>query len=62
MKAIATLPSGKNYEKSYRAHKDVRTIWASSQETNARVVNEALTEVINKMFEDQKLLEFLASE
>ena len=62
VKAIVTLPSGKGYEKSYRSQKDVRTLWASRQETNARVINEALTEVINKMFEDQNLLEILASE
>ena len=62
VKAIVTLPSGKTYEKSYRGQKDVRTLWAATQETNARVVNGALTQVINSMFQDKELLKFLASE
>jgi uncharacterized lipoprotein YajG len=60
IKIIATEPSGKTYEKTYRSQKEIRTAFVGSQETDAKVVNGALSEAINKIFEDKELLKFLA--
>ncbi len=60
VKIIATKPSGKTYEKTYRSQKEVRTAFVGSQETNAKVVNGALTDTMNKVFEDRELFKFLA--
>lgn len=60
VKIIATQPSGKAYERTYRSQKEIRTAFVGSQETNSRVVNEALSEAVSKVFEDRVLLEFLA--
>ena len=60
VKVIATQLSGKTYEKSYRSKKEIRSVFIGSQETNAKVVNEALTDALNKVFEDKGLLRFLA--
>jgi uncharacterized lipoprotein YajG len=62
IKVTATAPSGKIYEETYRSESEVRTAFISSQVTNARVVNNALSEAINKIFEDRELVEFLARE
>lgn len=60
VKIIATDSSGKTYEKTYRGQSEVRTCFVGSQETNSKVVNDALTEALNKVFEDKELLSFLA--
>jgi uncharacterized lipoprotein YajG len=60
VKIIATDPSGKTYERTYRSEKEIRTAFVGSQETNAKVVNEALSDTIKKVFEDKELLQFLA--
>lgn len=60
VKVIATQPTGKTYEKTYRSQKEIRTVFVGSQETNAKVINESLANAINKVFEDRELLDFLA--
>lgn len=60
IKVIATNPKGKTYEKSYRGQKEIRTAFVGSQETNAKVINGALNDVIAKIFEDKELMKFLA--
>ncbi len=52
--------AGKTYEKVYRGQGEIRTMWVASQETNAKIINAAVSEVLNKMFADQELLAFLA--
>jgi uncharacterized lipoprotein YajG len=61
VKVVASKPSGKTFEKSYRGQKEIRTIFVGSQETNSKVINGALDEVIKKVFEDKELLNFLAA-
>lgn len=60
VKVIANQPSGKTYEKTYRSQKQIRSVFVGSQETNAKVVNQALADALNKVFEDKELLKFLA--
>ncbi len=60
IKIIANNSSGKTYEKSYRGQKEIRTVFVGSQETNSKVVNEALSEALNKVFEDKELWEFIS--
>ncbi|MDD4899783.1 MAG: YajG family lipoprotein [Candidatus Omnitrophica bacterium] len=60
VKITATQPSGKNYEKTYRSQKEIRTAFVGSQETNAKVINGALANTLDKVFEDRELLDFLA--
>ena len=60
VKVNVTHPSGKSYEKSYRSQKEIRTAFVASQETNAKVINGALSDALNKIFEDDELLHFLA--
>jgi len=62
LKVIASQPSGKTYEKTYRSEKEIRTAFIGSQETNAKVVNDALADALNKVFEDRELLVFLAQD
>jgi len=60
VKVIANQPSGKTYERTYRSQKQIRSFFVGSQETNTKVVNQALTDALNKVFEDKELLKFLA--
>lgn len=60
VKVIATRPSGETYENTYRNQGEVRTVWIGSQETNSKVVNEALDGALDKAFADSALWEFLA--
>lgn len=50
----------KTYEKTYRGQSEIRTMWVASQETNAKIINGAVNEVLRHMFEDAELLSFLA--
>ena len=59
VKIIATQASGKTYEKVYRSEKEIRTAFIGSQETNAKVINGALSDVLDKIFSDTELWEFL---
>lgn len=49
-----------NYERMYRGQSEIRTAFVASQETNSKIINAAISEVLNRMFEDKELLEFLA--
>jgi uncharacterized lipoprotein YajG len=59
VKIIATNTSGKTYEKIYHSEKEIRTAFIGSQETNAKVINGALSDVLEKIFSDTGLWEFL---
>lgn len=59
VKVIASQSSGKTYEKTYRSQHEVRTAFIGSQETNAEVVNGALSDVLSKVFADAELWNFL---
>ena len=59
IKIVGTNSANKTYEKSYHGQKEIRTVFVGSQETNAKVVNEALAETLNKIFEDRDLWNFL---
>ena len=60
VKVIATAPSGKTYEKSYRGQREIRTAFVGSQETNANVINDALSDALDQVFSDEELLKNLA--
>ena len=59
IKIIASQPSGKTYEKTYRGQREVQTVFIGSQETNTDVVNGALSDVLGNVFSDRELLDFL---
>lgn len=48
------------YEKMYRGRSAIRTVFHASQETNTKIINAAINDVLDTMFADRKLLEFLA--
>lgn len=60
LKVVATNPSGGTYENAYRGQEEIRTAFIGSQETNAKVVNDALNGALERAFADQALWEFLA--
>ena len=47
------------YEKTYRGENEIRTAFVASQETNAKIINNAVADVLNKMFADEMMLESL---
>jgi uncharacterized lipoprotein len=48
------------YEKMYRTESEQRKVFVPTAEENERLINEALSQVINKLFQDQELTSFLA--
>ncbi len=60
VKLVASQASGKTYEKTYRGQQEIRTAFVGSQETNAKVVNGALNDMLEKVFADTELWSFLA--
>ena len=62
LKLVASQPSGKTYERTYRSQQEIRTFFIASAETNAKVVNDALTDALQQMFADAALWRFLAEE
>ncbi len=59
LKVVATV-NDKIYEKMYRGEKEIRTAFVASQETNSKIINAAVSEVLEAMFRDKQLLEFLS--
>jgi len=57
---VQATNDGNTYEKSYQAQSEIRTVWAGSQETNAKVINQAVSDVVKKMVEDKNLMALLA--
>ena len=43
----------------YRSEKEERIVIVPTAETNKQWINEALTEVLSKLFEDSELFKFL---
>ncbi len=50
--------SGATYEKTYHSQQEIRTFFVASQETNAHVINAALSEALDKLFADADLWNF----
>ena len=50
----------KTYEKMYRGRQEIRTFFVASQETNAKILNAAVSQALTNMFADESLLRFLA--
>jgi uncharacterized lipoprotein YajG len=42
--------AGKTYGHVYRGQKEIRTMWVASQETNAKIINGAVSDVLRNMF------------
>jgi len=59
IKITVSAQSGEVYEKTYRGQKEIRTAFIASQETNAKVVNEALAETLENIFSDKELFDFI---
>ena len=60
IKVVATNRAGQTYEKSYRGKQEVRSAFIGTQEINAQVVNGAVTEAVEQLFQDEELLTCLA--
>lgn len=59
LKAFASL-SKDNYENFYRTEVEERVFTAPTAATNESVINAGLTKLLNEMFRDSKLFNFLA--
>lgn len=59
LKAVATRASD-NYERMYRSEKEERVIVVPTAESNEKLINMALTELLDQMFADTDLFKFLA--
>ena len=59
LKILATKESNKTFEKTYRSQNEIRTAFIASQETNAKIINAALSDALNKVFSDNELWDFL---
>lgn len=53
--------SGKDYEEFYRVEKEERVMAVPSAEENERLINLALSAVLQKLFTDQKLFKLLGN-
>ena len=60
MKAHATVPN-KDYDKLYRIENEERVVVVPTADHNNQVLNEAPSDVLAQMFEDQALVSTLAS-
>lgn len=60
LKAIA-VRGANNYERMYRTEKEERVVIVPTAEVNERWINDALTNVLNQVFDDVGLFKFLAS-
>ena len=60
LKAYASRASD-NYERVYRSEKEERTVIVPTAESNENLINTALTELLNQVFEDTGLFKFLAA-
>lgn len=49
------------YEKMYRSEEEQRVVFVPGDKENEKWINQALSEVLNQMFEDQALIQFLAA-
>lgn len=61
LKAIAKNGT-QDYQELYRVEKEEERFIVPTAETNAELINNALSEVINKLLQDTKLLHFLSSQ
>lgn len=60
LKAVA-VRGADNYERMYRTEKEERIVIVPTAEMNEQWINDALTSVLNQVFEDAGLFKFLAS-
>ncbi len=60
LKAVASK-GGDVYEKLYRVDNEMRTMIVPTTGENARVINETVAKVVEKLFADDALLRFLAN-
>lgn len=59
LKAIART-SGKSYEKIYRVANEERVFFVPTAEANEKYLNQLISDVLNKLFQDQKLIATIA--
>ncbi len=59
IKAIASN-NGKTYAKLYRVENEKRFLFVPESKENNRLINDIVSEVINELFNDEKLMSFLA--
>lgn len=58
LKAVA-YKQGKSYEKMYRSEKEERIVIVPTAEVNEKWINDALSDVLTQLLEDQGLIMFL---
>ena len=59
LKASA-LRAAENYEHFYRSEKEERVVIVPTAESNEKLINSALSDLLNQVFEDTALFQFLA--
>ena len=57
LKAVASR-AGQTYEKMYRGEKEERVVVVPTAETNEKWINDALSEVLRQLFDDNGLWAF----
>jgi uncharacterized lipoprotein YajG len=58
---VAAACAGKNYEKMYRSDKEERVVVVPDAKMNEKWINDALTDVLQQVFDDAALLAFLVA-
>ncbi len=61
LKAVASK-NGKSYEKMYRTDKEERVVVVPTAQTNEKWINDALSEVLKQLLDDNGLTLFLTQE
>lgn len=59
LKAVAKK-DGKEYENIYRVDNEKRVFFVPGSSKNEQIINQAISEVLQKLFQDQELISFLA--
>jgi hypothetical protein len=60
-KVECTTPTGKEFESIYRVEHEHRLLFLPMASTNSKWINEAVSESLMRMFNDNDFLEFLES-
>lgn len=57
---VQATNAGKSYEKFYRSEKEERVVVVPTAETNEKWINDALSDLLTQLLEDNALIQFLS--
>jgi uncharacterized lipoprotein YajG len=57
---VSVIKDGVRFERNYSGKRSEKTIEAPSAKTNERLINNAITDALQRLFEDQSLMRYLA--